>query len=391
MIAVTEAFDLIRKNSSVLPVEEISLEMALGYFLADDLQAPISLPSFRQSAMDGYAFRHSDAVTLRVKGQVQAGATELPQLEEGEAIRIFTGAPVPEAADTVVIQEHTKREGDVLHLEKIPSKNANIRPVGEQIRAGDTVLTRGHYLNEASIGFLAGLGFTHLKVYRKPKVTILTTGNELQERGAPLKPHHIYESNGIMLENALKRLGIVKVEKIKVADTLAATVAAVKQALQASDVLLLSGGISVGDYDFVQEALVQNGVTEHFYKINQKPGKPLWFGTKEAHSVFGLPGNPASSLTCFYAYVLPHLRQRMGSLKPFLEEREALVKQHISNPFGKTLFLKAGVTQNSIKPFTGQASSMLNTYAVSNALLIVPADKSEVHPGETVTYLDLNF
>ncbi len=391
MIAVSEAQQLIEQHSIRLDTQHVKLEACLGFYLAEDIQAPFSLPSFRQSAMDGYAFIHSESKTLKVSGQVQAGDTSIPQLKPGEAIRIFTGAPVPDAADTVIIQEHTTRNGDELILDKIPAKNANIRPIGEQIKKGEFVLKQGHYINEATIGFLAGLGFTEILVYKKPRVAILTTGNELQERGTELKPNHIYESNGIMLSSALKRIGITDIELIKAEDSLEATKNLVQKALEKADVVLVSGGISVGDYDFVQEALIQNEVKEHFYKVNQKPGKPLWFGTKGKKSVFGLPGNPASSLTCFYVYVLPHLRLRMGSKKPYLEKRKAILQQEVKNIHDKTLFLKAGISEDQIIPFTGQASSMLNTYAISNALLVIEPEQTVVKKGKTVSYLDLNF
>ena len=391
MISVTEAQKQIAQNAKLLDILSVDLDDALGYFLAEDLSAPIDLPSFRQSAMDGYAFIHTGQTELKVVGQVQAGDTAIPELNAGEAIRIFTGAPVPDAADTVVIQEHITRIDDKLILNTIPARQANVRPIGEQITAGTAVLKKGHSINEASIGFLAGLGFTSVKVYRKPSVSILTTGNELQKPGTPLKPNHIYESNGIMLKNALARLGITEVQILKAQDTLDATKAAVKNALQASDVVLVSGGISVGDYDFVQEALLSNGVNEHFYKVNQKPGKPLWFGTTGDRSVFGLPGNPASSLTAFYIYVLPHLRKRMGSLSPFLNERKAELTEDINNSIGKTLFLKAGVAGTKITPYTGQASSMLNTYALSNALLVISDKETSLKAGDLVNYIDLNF
>ncbi|MEH6656391.1 gephyrin-like molybdotransferase Glp [Leeuwenhoekiella marinoflava] len=391
MISVTEAQQLIIQKAKLLDTFTLNLEDAFGYFLAEDLTAPINLPSFRQSAMDGYAFIHTDKTELKVVGQVQAGDTQIPDLKKGEAIRIFTGAPVPDAADTVVIQEHTTRNGDQLILDKLPNKEANVRPIGEQITAGTYVLKTGHQINEASLGFMAGLGFTKIEVYRKPSVTILTTGNELQKPGTPLKPNHIYESNGIMLKSALGRIGITKVQNLKAQDTLEATKKAVKNALQQSDVLLVSGGISVGDYDFVQEALLSNGVKEHFYKVNQKPGKPLWFGTSEEKSIFGLPGNPASSLTAFYVYVLPHLRSRMGSLLPFLNERKAELTEDITNKIEKTLFLKAGVADTKITAYTGQASSMLNTYALSNALLVVPETETDLKAGDVVNYMDLSF
>lgn len=392
MISVAQAQKSVIDNAALLPKQKVELGASSNQFLAQDIIAPISLPPFRQSAMDGYAFIYDENCTsLKIVGKVQAGAAEVPKLKRGEAIRIFTGAAVPAEADTVIIQEHTQPKGDQLLIEKLPAKGANIRPIGEQIEKGNVVLKQGHQINEASIGFMAGLGLTEIEVYRNPKVAVLMTGDELQAPGSELKPNHIYESNGIMLKSALKRIGIDSIELLKVEDTLEATIKVVKNALENADVLLVSGGISVGDYDFVQGALIANEVEEHFYKVNQKPGKPLWFGTKEDKSVFGLPGNPASSLTAFYVYVLPHLRARMGSLDPFLPQRKARLTTTIKNIHGKTLFLKAGVTRVKITPYTGQASSMLNTYALSNALLMVPEEKELLEEGDWVTYIDLNF
>ena len=391
MIAVSEAKQHVTAQYTPMQVIELALAKSAGSYLAEDLVAPLSLPSFRQSAMDGYAIIHSEAKRLHVSGQVQAGDVTLPELHVGEAIRIFTGAPIPDAADTVVIQEHVTRDGDTITINQLPRPGANVRPVGEQISKDTVVLKKGHQINEASIGFMAGLGITEISVYAKPKVTILTTGNELQEPGTILKPNHIYESNGLMLQTVLRRLGIETIQLLKVSDTLEATTQAVTKALDQSDVLLVSGGISVGDFDFVQEAFEANAVKNHFYKVNQKPGKPLWFGTKGAKSVFGLPGNPASSLTCFYAYVLPHLRKRMGANHPFLNTRNAKLTSALKNPYGKTLFLKAGVTQDTITPYTGQASSMLNTYALSNALIIVPEEQELLNTGDWIQYMDLNF
>ena len=388
MISVAQAQKIVIEKASLLPRTLVPVSKIRHRYLAQAINAPISLPPFRQSAMDGYAFIYEEGITsLTLAGKVQAGATKVPQLKKGEAIRIFTGAPVPDAADTVIIQEHTQLEDQILHLQKLPAKGANIRPVTEGVK----VLEQGHAINEASIGFLAGLGITEVSVYSLPKVAVLMTGDELQEPGTPLQPNHIYESNGIMLKNALARLGIFEVTLVKAKDTFEETKNSIAQALETHDVLLVSGGISVGDYDFVQEALKANSVTEHFYKVNQKPGKPLWFGTKDSKSVFGLPGNPASSLTAFYVYLLPHLRARMGSLSPFLSTRKAGLTESVKNPFGKTLFLKAGLTDDTITPYTGQASSMLNTYALSNALLVVEEDQEMLEKGQQVGYIDLNF
>ncbi len=387
MIPVSKALRHIDLNGTTPKTISKSIEKTAGLMLAEDVLSPINMPPFRQSSMDGYAIIHSDKSIFQVVGEVQAGSSENVSLNLGEAVRIFTGARVPDDADTVVMQEYTSRNGQDLEIEMLPRKNTNVRPLGEQIETGAIALKKGTYLNEAAVGFLTGLGVAKVTVYETPKVSVLITGNELQENGKPLEEGQVYDSNSITLKLALKRIGIKNTLISQVKDDLESTAKAIEEHLKKSDVIIISGGISVGDYDFVKKALIKNDVKEVFYKVNQKPGKPLWFGYKGETKIFALPGNPASSLSCFYVYVLPLLRAQMGHFDNHLPRLKGKTTSDIKNIHSKTLFLKANVSDGKVSVLTGQASSMLKSFAMSNALLIVPADTEEIKEGEDITYI----
>ena len=390
MISVQNAIELIEKNTTTLKETTIPITKALGFVLAEDVFSPINMPPFRQSSMDGYAFIHSEKIrNFKIINEIQAGVSTNIKLQPGEAIRIFTGARVPDDADTVVMQEHTKRNNDVLTIITNPKPTQNVRPIGEQLKKGTAALKKGIVLYEVALGFLAGLGIASVKVYQKPKVSLLITGNELQQPGTPLKEGQVYDSTSTTLTLALQRLSITNVTIAFIEDTKKATEKVIKEHLSKCDVLLISGGISVGDYDFVKGALEVNGVKEHFYTVNQKPGKPLWFGSTQTTKVFALPGNPASSLTCFYVYVLPVLRKIMGYTNNHLKRKQAIVETTIRNTFGKTVFLKGTIMNGVATPHKGQASSMLKTFAIANALLIIPSDKEYIKKGEEITYIAL--
>ncbi len=365
------------------------LRDSYGCFLAEDLVAPISLPPFRQSAMDGYAFRSGGELDLEVIGECKAGDTKVFELAANQAVRIFTGAPVPDSADTVIMQEYVQAGNGRITIQTKPEKGANVREIGEQIQAGEDVLPAGTKINDSIIGFLASFGITEVLVFSKPKITLIVTGNELQEPGTPLKPGAIYESNAIMLESALKSRGYGSVRILKVQDDLESTIKVVAQGLE-SDMLLISGGISVGDYDFVNEALQANGVREIFYKVNQKPGKPIWFGKKGEKLVFALPGNPASSLTCFLIYALSALKIMTGNPDFDLDFQTGVLTHRTFNKFGKTLFILGSEVNGELEIYPKQASSMLISYALGNALVLVPAEKEILETGEEVLYLPIN-
>jgi len=390
MIQVEQALSIIAENSSTMPVQKISVQKALGYILAETIYSPINMPPFRQSAMDGYAFIHSEKHQYDVIGISQAGDHTDIKLKENEAVRIFTGAFVPKNADTVVMQEDVMANKNSILITKMPKQFTNVRAKGEQIVKEDVVFEANTLITPAAIGFLACLGITEVEVYKKPKVAILVTGNELVKAGNELPKGKIYESNSVMLQAALQTIGIKKVKSFKVKDNLKATKKALKNILPKFDIVLISGGISVGDYDFVKEALLENGVQELFYKINQKPGKPMFFGSKNETLVFALPGNPASSLTNFYIYVYPAIKNRMGFSDIHLPKLVRKLNTDFINTTGKTLFLKALYDETNVTILEGQSSAMLNTFAIANSLLIVPQDKESLKKDEQVTLLPIN-
>lgn len=390
MISVFDALSLINKNTVLLESVKVSLLESHDMTLASDLEAPISLPPFRQSAMDGYAFRHGFGDTLNLIGESKAGDNVEFTLSENEAVRIFTGSRVPDQADTVIMQEHVERVGGQITIVKMPEKGTNVRPVGEQIQKGEVVLKKGTQINAAIVGFLAGLGIAEVEVIRKPRISLIVTGNELQEPGTELKPGSVYESNRSMLKAALASENAELVFDIHVVDDRGKTFEAVKKGLE-SDVLLLSGGISVGDYDFVKEALENNGAKEIFYKVNQKPGKPLWYGKKGETQVFALPGNPASSLTCFLIYALAAIRKMNGSAAIDIDLKKGKLKGEFVNKFGKALFLQSRESGGVLEIYPKQASSMLVSFTISNAFLFVPHDVKEIHDGEEVFYIPFSL
>jgi molybdopterin molybdotransferase len=288
------------------------------------------------------------------------------------------------------MQEHTSVIDTTLEIEKMPLCFANVRNQGEQIKENQLVLEKDTLINPAAIGFIACLGITEITVYAKPNVAILVTGNELVKPGKPLPKGKIYESNSIMLETALKEIGIKKIRTFKVKDDLNATKKALKNCLLNFDVVLVSGGISVGDYDFVKEALLSNGVEELFYKINQKPGKPLFFGKKDKTIVFALPGNPASTLTSFYVYVVPALKKRMGFEAIHLPKIKRKINTEFNNTSGKSLFLKAFYDDVKVTILESQSSAMLNTFAIANGLIYLPNDLSTIEKEQEVMVIPIN-
>ncbi|WP_066220938.1 molybdopterin molybdotransferase MoeA [Formosa haliotis] len=390
MISVQQALHII--DTTVVPnrIKKVKIAKSLGCILAEDITAPIHMPSFRQSAMDGYAIIWSESAKYTLTDEAKAGDAQDLSLKPFEAVRIFTGAKVPDQADTVVMQEHVSKIEHDLSINIMPNKGANVRPIGEQVKEGDIVLKKGSVLNEAAIGFLSGLGLTKVAIYLPPKISILVTGNELQKPGKPLKPGKIYESNAVMLQTALKRFGINDIKTFKAKDTLKATRKSIKKALKFSDIVLISGGISVGDYDFVKEALDKNHVDEMFYRLNQKPGKPLWFGKKDHQFVFALPGNPASVLTCFYVYVLPILKKFSGLTAYHLPQIQAKSATAFKNTTGKTLFLKAYYNGEDVTILQGQQSSMLHAFASSNVLVKIPENLENIAINDTITCIKLD-
>jgi molybdopterin molybdotransferase len=385
MISVEQASKIIFEsidftNKSV----EIALSDALGYVLYHDVISPINMPPFRQSAMDGYAINLHDSHNYALIGEVKAGDGHQLHLKPGDAVRIFTGAAVPDSANAVVMQEKTSIKDNALTIDSSVVVNENIRPLGEQVLEGQVALKKGAKLNPAAIAYLATLGITQVKVYQKPTIAIIVTGNELAEAGENLQHGQIYESNAIMLRIALKQMGYDKISFHKVADNYNDTLNLLDNVISNNEVILVSGGISVGDYDFVGKALAELNVVEHFYKVNQKPGKPLFFGEKDDKIIFALPGNPAASLSCFYIYVIAAIEILSGNSKYKLIRVKALSKSSFVKKGDRAQFLKAIYNNGAVEVLVGQNSSMLHTFALANALVYLPEDAESINKQDEV-------
>lgn len=387
MISVNEAKALIQANAPRLASVRLPLEQAAGLVLAADVSALAGVPPFHQSAMDGYAFRYADylrAKTFDVVGEAAAGnQTDLPFAPQG-AVRIFTGAPLPAWADTVVMQEKTEMpDGRLVVKDEELVCGSNVRTEGFEIAAGETALLAGTVLTPGAIGFLAGVGTTHVTVYPKPRVHIIVTGNELQSPGVPLQAGQVYESNSVMLKTALRQLHITNIGSTAVGDDVVDLHDAIHAALDVADVILLTGGVSVGDYDYVVQSVEACGVKRLFHKVAQRPGKPLYAGTKDGKIVFGLPGNPASVLTCFYVYVAEALEALAGREKS-LPQKLLPLSAEVGKKVALTQFLKAVCNESGVTPLPAQESFRLSSFAHANCLVVLPEEKNVFAKGETV-------
>lgn len=388
MISVSEARAIIQQHIVTLPPVARMLPDALGYTIAADVFATVDIPAYPQSSMDGYAFSYTDwqqNKSLQISGEMAAGTKESVPLSSNTAVRIFTGAPVPPGADTVVMQEKVVAEKGILTIQDDQLQaGANVRPKGSEIKVGELALPSGTLLTPAAIGFLAGIGVTEVMVYPSPVVTIIITGNELQRPGQPLQYGQVYDANSFALSAVLQQYGIQQIEVISVPDEIERLNEALSQALQKSDLVLLTGGVSVGDYDFVTRSAEHCGINTQFHKLKQRPGKPLFFGTKGRQMIFGLPGNPSSVLTCFYMYVLPVI---MGMKKTGtgLIQQQVPLSQSYHKTTQLTHFLKGWYDGQTATPLGAQESYRMRSFAGANCLIEIEEKAERVEQGSLVT------
>jgi molybdopterin molybdotransferase len=385
MISVEEAKNIIR---SIQPADRkitVPLSEASGLAVAENIIAGSDIPAFPQSSMDGYAIRFSEnRDPLPISGEIPAGTTTPVQLEPGRAMRIFTGAPLPDGADTIIIQERTEvTNGQLILKDDQLTKGQHVRPKGAETKKGDTAMATGTYLSPAAIGFLAGIGCKELSVFAPPSVTILLTGDELQAPGQPLAFGQVYDANSFQLKAALQKTGIRSLHARYATDSAESVRSALEVSLEESDLVLVTGGVSVGDYDLVIPAALECGIQTLFHKIKQKPGKPLFFGRKGNKTIFGLPGNPSSALTCFYEYVLPFIETRMR-IPHTVKEVKAKVEQAYRKPAGLTHFIKAIYHEGKVSVLNAQESYRLASFAQSNCLLVLPEESEGCNTGDMV-------
>lgn len=375
--------------------ERIPLAAAAGRILAAPLVAPLDLPPFDNSAMDGYAVRAADVqgakpevpVRLRLHARIPAGETFAGELLSGECARVFTGAPLPRGADAVVMQEDTSHEGnEVLILDAVRPRE-NVRHQGEDVRSGTTLGAAGEEIAPGLVGLLGAVGVREVIVGRQPVVGLLATGSELQEPGQPLAPGQIYESNRAMLAALIARAGGRPRVYPLVRDTLAATRAALEQAFAECDLVVTSGGVSVGELDFVKDAFTSLGGELEFWRVAIRPGKPFVFGKLGGKFLFGLPGNPVSASVTFLLLTHPALRRWQGASGIALPTYPGVLGEPLTNPGDRRHFMRVRTDANG-KIFSAgkQASHALAALARADGLLDLGAGQ-HLAAGQPVTVL----
>lgn len=385
MINVTEAKQLISKNCSVLKVKTLPLLEANGSILAEPIFAVMDTPPFDQSAMDGYAFSYENwdkKSNLTVIGEIQTGNYSDKPLLANEAVRIYTGAPTPPGADTVVMQEKISRDGNAIQiLDAFLVKGANVRPQGSQTKKGEMALQERQLLTPVAISFLAGIGINKVNVFSKPTVSIIVTGKELTKANDIITEGKIFESNSIGLIAALQQLGIDPVS-VEVVDDVEEEIEKAIVNQLTSDILILTGGVSVGDYDLVPASLEKCGVEKIFHKIKQKPGKPFYFGRYNQTLVFALPGNPAAVMSCFYEYVV----QAISSFtqKEYFKKMAFPLAEDFNKKAGLTYFLKGKIGERDVTVLNNQESYKLNSFAVADCLVEFEEEGENFKKGDLV-------
>lgn len=379
-----------------LPVETVRIEAALGRHLATDVAALRTQPPFAASAMDGYAIRFADMPgPWELIGESSAGGGFGGTVTAGKAVRIFTGAPLPLGADTVMVQEDAARDGDAVRLARDgpPAPSAHVRPAGLDFSRGNALVAAGTLLAPAQLGLLAAGGYGEVAVHRRPRVALLSTGDELVPAGAALGPDQIVDANGPMLRALLRTAGADVVDLGIVADDRAAIVAALARA-EGADLLVTVGGASVGDRDLVVPVLESQGATIDFWKVAIKPGKPMLTGMLGQMRVIGLPGNPVSAFVCAQLFVLPALRRMAGSAAPLPTTMQAKTSVALPANGPRRDHLRSTLSWNGaqwqVTPAPLQDSSTLRILAASNALLVRPEGAEAVPAGGFVPVMPLD-
>jgi molybdopterin molybdotransferase len=382
VLTVEEALEAILSRVNPLAVERVDVLSALGRVLAEPVISPCTIPPWPNSSMDGYAVRAHDTgrapVELAVVGRIIAGSMPSRALRAGEAMRIFTGAPLPDGADAVVPQEDVAAHDGRITIGASVASGAYVRPAGEDVHAGDVVVEPGGSIGAAEVGLLATLGYSQVRVFRRPRVAILSTGNELADLGTEPGPGQIPNTNTYSLMAQVIEAGAEPINLGVAPDQLDAITERVRWGFDAADVLVSSAGVSVGELDLVRDALERSGAELHLWKVSMRPGKPITFGTRGGRPVFGLPGNPVSAMVTFELFVRPTLRRMAGAQSLHRPRISARARGNIDNPGSRRGYLRVTLTPEADgfgARLTGdQGSAILRSMVLADGLAVVPPD-----------------
>ena len=403
LVSVEEHRDRVLSAITPLPAFDQPLMEAFGLSAAEDVHAEVALPGFDNSGMDGYAVCHADVAGateespahLPVVGEIGAGQASLLAMSPGTAVKIMTGAPVPTGADSVVPYEWTDRGVANVVITRAPELGQHVRPAGQDVAVGDLLVEQGTVLGPRQLGLLAAVGRASVRSRPRPRVVVISTGSELREPGTALGHDSIYDGNSFLLAAAARQAGAIAYRVGIVSDQPRAFMDAVSDQLVRADLVVTSGGVSMGDYDVVKEALAPLG-TVWFGGVAMQPGKPQGFGTigDDEVPIVTLPGNPVSSYISFEQFVLPAIRKLMGR-QPFVRPKaEAVITHRLPTPEGRRQFARGTLSvvdgHLAVTPVGSQGSHMIGDLAESDALIVVPESVTSVDAGETVTVLPLD-
>ena len=379
--------------TSVTETTQVAIRESLGRILAEDIISPINVPSGTNSAMDGYAINNTDIPVsglkeLKILGTAFAGKPYAGVVNKGECVRIMTGAVMPTGTDTVVMQEHVERNNDSIKIDNATKSGANVRQAGEDISKGDMVLAKGTEITPADIGFIASLGMGEINVTRQLRIAFFSTGDELRSVGEPLENGQIYDSNRYTMFGMLSRLGVEIIDMGVIRDEPAALQKGFEQAAEQADVLITSGGVSVGEADYVKEILETVG-SVNFWKVAMKPGRPLAFGKIKNTWFFGLPGNPVSVMVTFYQFVQPALRHLMGAQHIESLTFKVLCKSKLKKKPGRIEYQRGILSRDEsgqlvVRKTGAQGSGILRSMAQANCFIILPVESEQVEPDTLV-------
>ncbi len=392
LIEYRDAERLVLENTFRLPVEEISLEEALGLVLARDLRATVDSPPFDNSAVDGYAVRSADAEVgrvFKVVDEAPAGRPAEKSVGEGEAIKIFTGGVIPDGADATVMVENTSGWGAEFELKKAAVAGQNLRVAGQDARKGDIILREGDRIGAPEVALAATQGYGELPVYRRPKVVVLSTGTELVEPGTrELVPGEIFDSNSFAIVAQAREAGAEARRLYAASDDANVLRKAVKEALETADVVVTSGGVSVGEKDLVKSTMLDLGVEQVFWGVKFKPGKPLYFGTRGETRFFGLPGNPVSAMVCFELFVRPALMRMTGREDRRRPRMNVYFDDDVRNEFGRMHAMRVSLERTEkgwrAESVGAQGSGLVSSLTKADALALIGPESKGVRAGDPV-------
>src|SRR5215218_5295140 len=392
LIEHPEAVRLVLENTHRLPAEDVPLAQARGLALSEDVRARFDSPPFDNSAVDGYAVRSADAEagrTFRVVDEAPAGRPATKSVGEGEAVKIFTGGVIPGGADAVVMVENTSGWGEEFELDKPASQGQNVRRSGEDVREGEVILKAGTEIGPPEIALAATQGYGELPVHRRPRVVVLSTGTELVEPGSrDLEPGEIYDSNSFAMVAQAREAGVEARRLYAASDEADTLRAAIGEALETADVVVTSGGVSVGEKDLVKSTMLDLGVEQVFWGVKFKPGKPLFFGVREGASVFGLPGNPVSAMVCFELFVRPALVRMMGREDKGRPRIQVYFEEDVRNAFGRMHAMRVSLARTEkgwlARSVGAQGSGLVSSLTKADALALIGPESEGVRAGEPV-------